>query len=201
MISPVEPIDGVRHHPALVDDGLIGRINRKLLDPSTHDVASILIDGVSHPTPRLVSSYSDQVLRLEGMEESRIWTDELRELRDLVADELGVSPNYALANLYRDENDYTGWHSDKAGLHSRGSNIVIVSFGATRRLSFRPYSNPQEEITLELDEGSAVVMNLDIQATHEHTILREVKETAPRLSITFREIVIEPGYLPDACLE
>lgn len=190
-----EPVAGVEYYPSIVGADLASRIKADLLRDSAHADAEILIDGVLHPTPRLVSSYADAVLRLEGMQESHAWTEELSELRDLVASELGLTFNYALANLYRNEDDYTGWHSDKARLHVVGSSIAIVSFGATRRLSVRSFVTPDDVVTFDMEEGSVVVMNLTVQATHEHTVLKETLGTGPRLSITLRDIIIDDSYL------
>lgn len=196
MSIALEPVHGINYYPDVVDAGLCQRVKANLMNESAHSGADILIDGVRHRAPRLVSSFSDSVLKLEGMEDSQVWTPELADLRDRIASAFLLSFNYALANLYRDGDDYTGWHSDKAGLHLEDSKIAIVSFGAPRRLSVRSYEAPQDAQTFTMEEGSVVVMDLGVQATHEHSVLREEAPTGPRMSITLRKIRILDEYVP-----
>ena len=138
------------------------------------------------------------MLKLEGIEDSQVWPPGLADLRDRIPTVFALSFNYALANLYRAGDDYTGWHSDKAGLHLNDSRIAIVSFGAPRRLSVRSYEAPQDAQTFTMEEGSVVVMDLGVQATHEHSVLREEAPTGPRISITLRKIRILDEYVPQA---
>lgn len=196
MSTALEPVRGITYYPGVVDDCLCQSVKASLMDESAHSGADILIDGVRHRAPRLVSSFSDIVLSLEGMDHSQVWTPELAELRDRVSSVFSLKFNYALANLYRDGDDYTGWHSDKAGLHLDGSKIAIVSFGVPRRLSVRSYEAPCDAQTFAMEEGSVVVMDLDVQATHEHSVLKEEGPTGPRMSITLRNIRILDDYVP-----
>lgn len=197
MSTALEFVHGVNYYPGIVDEGLCQRVKARFMDENAHSGADILIEGVRHRAPRLVSSFSDSVLRMEGMEDSQVWTPELAELRDRIASAFSLSFNYALANLYRDGEDYTGWHSDKAGLHLDGSKIAIVSFGVPRRLSVRPYKAPDDAQTFTMEEGSVVLMDLAVQATHEHSVLKEEGPTGSRMSITLRKIHILDEYFPD----
>lgn len=188
-------VDGIRYYPNVIESDLVARVTDRLMRADEHAECEIIIDGVRHAAPRLVSSFSDMPLWLEGMEVSRVWTEELAQLRDAVADRFGLSFNYALANLYRDGEDHTGWHSDKASLHADDSKIAIVSFGASRTLSVRSYAEPGDVRSVVMEEGAVVVMDLAVQATHEHTVVRETETAGPRLSITLREIRILDDYL------
>jgi alkylated DNA repair dioxygenase AlkB len=128
------------------------------------------------------------------MQRSLPWTDSLAQVRDVVARRFDAHFNYALANLYRDRADHTGWHCDKASLHEPGSKIAIVSFGATRSLEVRPLAGGVTS-RFELIDSSVALMDLNMQQTHEHRIPPERRETNSRLSITLREIIILPKYL------
>lgn len=195
MTPVLEPVRGIAYFPTVVGEELCRRIKTSLMDESLHSGADIVVEGARHRTPRLVSSFSDRVLTLDGMQDSRVWTSELAELRDRVSTNFSLDFNYALANLYRDGDDYTGWHSDKAALHVEGSKIAIVSFGASRRLSVRSCEDPGDAQNLLMEEGSVVVMDLDVQATHEHSVLKEVGLIGPRMSITLRNIHIMDEYI------
>lgn len=131
---------------------------------------------------------------MEGMDTSQPWTPELAELRDAIGGRFATTFNYALANLYRDRLDFTGWHCDKARLHKPDSIIAIVSFGATRTLAVRPLGT-KSATHIPLVESSVVLMDLELQATHEHCILAEPDDVDMRLSITLRHIEIRPEYL------
>ena len=198
MQPAVKLIDGISYYPSLIEASLCHRMKSVLMRESVHSGAEILTDGLRHQAPRLVSSYSDTPLNLEGMPESLVWAPELAELRDLVASTFSLRFNYALVNLYRDGDDYTGWHSDKAELHVAGSKIVIVALGASRCLSVRSYEAPQDAQEITMEEGSALVMDLDVQATHEHAVLRDSAAIGPRVSITLRSIRILDEYHPRA---
>lgn len=178
----------------VVDEKLSHRIRAQLMSEERHRRSEIVINSQRHLTPRLTSSFSDIPLSLVGMDTSQPWTPELAGLRDDIGERFGLTFNYALANLYRDRSDFTGWHCDKAWLHEPGSTIAIVSFGATRTLAVRPLGG-RSATHLRLTDSSLVLMDLDLQATHEHSILAEPEDVDMRLSITLRRIQILPEYL------
>ncbi|WP_244928737.1 alpha-ketoglutarate-dependent dioxygenase AlkB [Nocardioides sp. W7] len=196
-LDVVDVVDGIQYFPGVVDADLVAQVRNALMRADQHAECEIIVDGERHPAPRLVSSFSDVPLGLDGMDVSRVWSDELADLRDVVAKRFGLSFNYALANLYRDGEDHTGWHSDKASLHVDDSKIAIVSFGAPRTLSVRSYAAPTDVRSVVMEEGAVVVMDLAVQATHEHTVVREEATVGPRLSLTLREIRIFDEYLVD----
>ncbi|MEV4154918.1 alpha-ketoglutarate-dependent dioxygenase AlkB [Nocardia salmonicida] len=171
-----------------------GRIREQLLDVDRHQRSEILIESRRHLAPRLTSSFSDVPLTLDGMETSREWTPELAELRDLISSRFELTFNYALANLYRDRRDFTGWHCDKAWLHEPGSTIAIASFGATRTLAVRALGT-DSVVRYSLSDSSVVLMGLPLQQTHEHCIPAETEHVGMRLSITLRHIRVLPEYL------
>lgn len=192
---------GVQLFEDVVNGSLADRIRTDLLRDDRHGASEIVVDAQRHLTPRLTSSFSDIPLTLDGMQVSRPWTVELSELRDLVETRFGLTFNYALANLYRNRSDFTGWHSDKAWLHEPDSSIAIVSFGATRRLAIRPVGRAIRPVggdpiqSLELTDSSVLTMDLACQSTHEHCIPEESEAVGKRLSITLRHIKILPEYL------
>jgi alkylated DNA repair dioxygenase AlkB len=178
----------------VVDSALSRRIREQLLTEERHRRSEIVIESQRHLTPRLTSSFSDVPLSLVGMDTSQPWTPELAELREAIGQRFGLTFNYALANLYRHRFDFTGWHCDKAWLHEPGSTIAIASFGATRSLAIRPLGG-SSATRIPLKDSSVVLMDLDLQATHEHSVLAESEDVDMRLSITLRRIQILPEYL------
>lgn len=60
---------------------------------------------------------------------------EILKIKQDLETELGIEFDYVLAHVYRNYEDYIGWHNDKEALNSQ---IVSVSLGATRRFQLRP---------------------------------------------------------------
>ena len=196
MTSPdlrANHIQGLTLFDNVVPAELGNSIRAQLLSAEPHHRSDIIIDSQRHPAPRLTSSFSDAPLRLDGMRASLPWSPEVAALRDAIGIRFGLSFNYALANLYRDGSDFTGWHRDKAELHHPGSTIAIVSFGATRTLSIRRRGS-DAAATWPLVDSSVVLMTLGLQQSHEHAILAEPEDVGMRLSITLRHIRILPEY-------
>lgn len=64
-----------------------------------------------------------------------VMPEKLAEIWTCVEDNFKIELDYVLVHIYRDHNDYLGWHNDKEALDSE---IISVSLGATRRFQFRP---------------------------------------------------------------
>lgn len=188
-------IRGLAVYYDVIDEGLSERIRADMMRTDRHHASEILVEDERRVAPRLTSSYSDLPLSLDGMDTSRPWSTELAELRDTVAQRFGLTFNYALGNLYRDGVDFTGWHCDKAWLHEPDSIIAIASFGATRTLAVRRLDKVGEVRRIALPDSSVALMDLSLQATHEHCIVAESDDVGKRLSITLRRIKILPEYL------
>ena len=190
-------ISGLRLANGVVGADLAARIRERLLDKAVHGVSDIVMNGERRRSPRLTSSFSDSPLYMDGMSPSLPWTSELAELRDRIAGGFDLSFNYALANLYRDGRDHTGWHCDKSSLHVPGSIIAIASFGAPRTFAIREIGS-REDHRFVLEDSSVLLMGLGLQRTHEHSVVVEEYDVGMRLSVTLRNIHILPEYLDGA---
>jgi alkylated DNA repair dioxygenase AlkB len=89
-------------------------------------------------------------------------------------------------NLYRDGEDSVAWHSDKDELLARNPTIAVVSFGAIRTMQIRPKSPPRHALCVDLEPGSALVMQGNAQDHYEHRIPKTPDPVAPRISVVFR---------------
>jgi alkylated DNA repair dioxygenase AlkB len=183
---------GARYIPDVIDAELQVKAWRGLMsDFDTFDTSEVLVDGQWHEAPRLVASFADVPVLMDGMKPSRPWPESLDQIRTVVAEVVGQVFNYGLANLYRDGQDFAGWHADKAALHHEGSLIAIVSLGAVRTLEFR--GTDGESVAIDLAPGSVVVMDLPLQARWEHRIPPTAGHTPPRISVTLRSIPLDIG--------
>ncbi|HVM90007.1 MAG TPA: alpha-ketoglutarate-dependent dioxygenase AlkB [Puia sp.] len=118
----------------------------------------------------------------------RNWTSELREIKSRIEIIAKASFTSALLNLYRNGNDSMGWHRDNE--KELGENPVIgsVSFGATRIFRFRNYSDKKLTRSIELSNGSLLLMRGETQHYWEHALPKTKCHTGERINITFRTI-------------
>ena len=109
------------------------------------------------------------------------WPAWLGELRDGVGAQLAMTPNFALLNLYRDGQDYMGWHTDnETTMHGQ---LASLSLGDTRRFLIEE-SSGTGKYRLDLEHGSLLLMNVELR----HTLPRTVRQVGERINLTFRQI-------------
>src|SRR5690606_3970761 len=89
-------------------------------------------------------------------------------------------------NLYRDGNDSVAPHGDKQHMLVPGHPVVLLSLGATRRMTIRPNLPPRRAVRVDLEPGSLLVMSHRSQLTHEHGIAKTRDAVGPRISLAFR---------------
>ncbi|GAD29473.1 alkylated DNA repair protein [Photobacterium leiognathi lrivu.4.1] len=70
--------------------------------------------------------------------------------------------NSVLGNLYRDGEDYMGWHQDNEPELGHQPVIASLSFGATRQFVFK-HKITKEKIAFQLTPGSLLIMAGDTQ--------------------------------------
>ena len=117
-----------------------------------------------------------------------IWTTELLELKKKVEEKTGESFNSCLLNLYHSGNEGMAWHSDnEKNLKSNGS-IASLSFGATRKFSFK-HKKSKEKVSVFLEHGSLLVRKGETQRHWLHMLPTSKKIFGPRVNLTFRTII------------
>jgi alkylated DNA repair dioxygenase AlkB len=154
-----------------------------------HD--DIRMFGKTVKVPRLQAWYSDDNLsyRYSNMTlASKPLTSTLALLRKYVNEYCQYEFNAVLANLYRNQNDSVGWHSDNEAELGTTPMIASLSFGAMREFQLKHIEN-KEKITLNLAPGSLLIMSGVTQSYWQHCIPKRAKEIAPRINLTFRRIM------------
>jgi len=123
---------------------------------------SIRLFGKSILEPRLTAWYGDRdaVYTYSGARMTPLkWTPTLFEMKTRVEKACSAAFNSVLLNLYRDQNDSMGFHSDDEKELGPAPVIASVSFGATRKFVLRPRSpNPNPAETYLLTSGSLLIM-------------------------------------------
>ena len=154
-----------------------------------HD--EIIMFGKRLTTTRKVAWYGDKqyLYTYSGItKQALLWTPELKELKALVEKLSGDTFNSCLLNLYHDGNEGMSWHSDDEKMIRKDSTIASVSFGAERKFSFK-HKQTGETVSLNLENGSLLLMKGTCQTHWLHALPKTRKITTPRINLTFRTIV------------
>lgn len=117
------------------------------------------------------------------------WTPLLAQIRDNLQQRLQLPFNSVLLNWYRDGNDSVAWHSDDERELGPDPYIASLSFGIARRfeLKHRTQRN-QKKVSLELGDGSLLLMGRGVQRHYLHQIPKQPGLGGSRLNLTFRFI-------------
>jgi alkylated DNA repair dioxygenase AlkB len=185
----------LRYFPRWVDADLADKWLSELSAQTPWSQPQIKLYGRSIAVPRLVAWYgdADALYRYSGLtHEPLLWTPLLADIRQRVQQQVGQPLNGALLNFYRDGQDAMGWHSDDERELGQQPLVVSLNLGATRRFDFRRKGTSRIAHSIALEHGSLLVMSGPTQHYWQHQIARTRKVRAPRLNLTFRQIIREP---------
>jgi alkylated DNA repair dioxygenase AlkB len=140
-------------------------------------------------TPRLCAWFGDRPIRKDDQRVPTPWTNELRDIKIKVEEHTGLTFNGVLLNYYRDGNDSVAWHSDKDTIPGLKTEIASVSFGQARNFDFRNKEHHRQQYSLELGNGSLLLMKGDLQKYWEHRIAKSVVPMKARINLTFRKVL------------
>lgn len=168
-------------------------IFKKLLRDTPWVHEKVLVWGKRHLQPRLTAWFGDpgRSYTYSGTVMYPMpWTDLLlalkRELEELVDEQF----NSVLLNLYRNQNDRMGFHSDNEPSLGPDPTIASLSYGATRTLIFKHKSRKDLPTKpLKLTSGSLLLMKGATQRNWNHGINKESLPIGPRINLTFRNII------------
>jgi len=142
-------------------------------------------------TPRLTAWYGDKGkdYTFSGTKFDPLpWTKELLQIREKVEQIADVTFNTVLLNYYRDGSDSVAWHSDDEYELGIKPVIASVSLGQARRFDVRHKVDHQKKYSVNLENGSLLLMRGDLQHSWEHRIAKSTKILKERINLTFRII-------------
>lgn len=148
------------------------------------------IYGKSIPFPRLTSWYGDgdKPYSFSGITlNPHPWSNDLVEIKDAIEPKCNVEFNSVLLNLYRDGSDSISWHTDAEKELGKNPTIASVNFGATRKFQLR-HKETKERIDIDLQHGSLLIMQGELQHFWQHQVPKTKKPTGKRINLTFRVI-------------
>lgn len=163
-----------------------------LIDQIEWKHQDVVIKGKTFKQPRLTAWYGDagagytySGLSLDPLP----WTPLLEAIKTIVEEETGCHFNSALLNLYRNNRDSIGFHSDNEPELGKNPTVASVSFGHEREFILKPkWNRPGPTHRIRLASGSLLVMAGETQRNWLHGVEKETTPCGPRVNITFRRI-------------
>jgi alkylated DNA repair dioxygenase AlkB len=98
----------------------------------------------------------------------------------------GVAFTSVGLNLYRDGRDSVAPHNDHLDEIAAGCPIVLLSLGATRRMTIRAKAPPRRVFHVDLAAGSLLLMSYETQLHYTHGVAKTADAVGPRISLAFR---------------
>jgi len=141
--------------------------------------------------PREQCSYGDKglIYTYSGVDsKSEGWNKvpNLLKIKNLIIEKLGIPINFVLVNLYKDGNDYIGFHSDDEKDLNHNFPIISISFGETRKFVLRSKMHVKIKKLFYLKNGDCIIMKKGCQKKMKHSILKEPRIKGKRINLTFR---------------
>ena len=156
--------------------------------------AQITVFGKRCWQPRLVALAGDDGVSYtySGLTLPTIpWTPLLQRIREDVEHASGHRFNSVLMNLYRNQHDSMGWHSDDEAALGPEPAIASLSFGATREFKLKHKTRADLKIVrCALTQGSLLLMSGATQRCWKHAVDKISVDTGPRINLTFRHSLL-----------
>lgn len=121
--------------------------------------------------------------------DAKPWDDFVNEYRNRLNEEFGFKLDCCFLNGYNDEKDALGYHADDSPEMSMEQPVITLSLGAERNIMFRN-NETREVTTLKLGHGSICIMPAGFQLTHQHKIPKGDRPMGPRISLTYRGMIV-----------
>ena len=153
----------------------------------------VMMFGKEIVTKRKVAFYSDPLISYTYSGKLKIglpWSQELLFIKEIVESLTKSKYNACLLNLYHNGDESMGWQSDDEKEIIAESSIASLSLGAERKFSFK-HKATKETISVLLENGSLLEMKGAIQKNWWHALPKSKKVIAPRINLTFRQMIIK----------
>lgn len=153
---------------------------------------TIKIFGKEVLQPRLIAWFGDPGCNYRysrSLFEPLPWDPELLKLKQRVSNFTQHQYNSVLANLYRNEKDSMGYHSDNEKELGPSPQIASISLGAEREIIFIHRNEKNRRVQVSLTNGSLLVTKGCTQKYWKHGILKKRRPIGKRINLTFRNIL------------
>jgi alkylated DNA repair dioxygenase AlkB len=145
----------------------------------------VRVYGKWHKLRRQSAWYGTANYRYAGqIKIAQPWLPLLLEIKTQVEELTKDTYRGVLLNYYPDGLAGMGWHADDESDLVVNAAIASVSFGATRRFDLKHQDG--EKISIDLADGSVLIMAGELQQYWKHQIPVQRKIKEPRINLTFR---------------
>lgn len=165
------------------------RIFTSLMEEIEWKPDEAILYGKHITTKRSVAWYAEKGFsyRYSGTTKTALpWSPLLLDLKTKVEMASKEVFNSCLLNLYHDGSEGMAWHSDDETSLRPNSTIASVSFGAERIFRYK-HKKTGEQVELQLEHGSLLLMKDVIQRHWLHSLPKAMKVKRPRVNLTFRQ--------------
>ena len=169
----------------LADSLLHGLLNK--VDWQTEEITMF---GKKIIVPRKIAWFGekDALYHYSGVVHHPLtWLLSLKHIQERLAQEHNIQSNSVLCNLYKDGQDYMGWHQDNEKELGKNPVIASISLGASRKFMFR-HKQTKEKHSIILNSGSLLIMKDACQEDWQHSLPKMTSINYPRINLTFRKI-------------
>lgn len=181
----------IEYYPNFLERSRADELFEKLKDNIPWQQDNITVYGKTHPQPRLTSlfgndgkpyGYSNIVMQPNS------WNPLLMFIKNKVDEICEENFTTVLLNYYRDGKDSNGWHADNERELGRNPIIASLSFGSERSFHLQHNSIKEQNLKINLEHGSLLIMKGPTQHFWKHQIPKTAKLVGPRINLTFRII-------------
>ncbi len=185
----------VEYYGKVIPDNEAGKYLKILLDTIEWRNDEARIFGKHFITKRKVAWYGDAGYSYSysnTTKQALPWTKELLALKHIAEQLSGTTYNSCLLNLYHTGDEGMAWHSDDEKSLGKDTSIASLSFGAERKFALR-HRVTKESTSILLENGSLLIMKGATQTNWLHSLPKTKKITTPRISLTFRTMIVKVG--------
>ena len=182
----------IRYYPCFIAADEADRLLNELIEKVQWQQESIVIYGKTHRVPRLSAWYADDGKSYEysGLKKSGLpWLQVLLQLKQKIQQVTNTYFNSVLVNLYRDQNDSVGWHSDDEPELGQQPVIASLSLGQNRTFQLKHNQDKSLKQSIELVHGSLLIMQGNTQHYWQHQVPKSKQPMSERVNLTFRNVV------------
>ncbi|MFD1316130.1 alpha-ketoglutarate-dependent dioxygenase AlkB family protein [Namhaeicola litoreus] len=162
----------------------------ELLDTLPWESDELIMFGKRIITKRKTAWIGNKGLKYTYAQQTKIptpWTNSLLEIKNKIELITSAKFNACLLNLYHNGQEAMAWHSDDEKELGDYPAIASLSFGSSRKFSFR-HKGTKEKVSLELSDGQLLMMQGETQKYWSHMLHKSAKIKDPRINLTFRQI-------------
>lgn len=177
--------------PIFMDNKQADYYYEHLLEQIKWEQYHIKMFGKTLPQPRLTAWYGDKgaAYSYSGIQLMPLpFTAELLLLKNSIEACTKREFNSVLLNLYRNQQDSMGWHSDDEKELGDFPFIASLSLGSSRVFQLKHKVDKLLKGKIELSHGSLLCMGGPMQSFWQHAIPKSNIPCGPRINLTFRQI-------------